>query len=177
MHCLKSLLFNDSDLWIKTDGNQDFDVTRFVLDELVGFYILYILSTKYGKNLNRLYRHDGLACFENISGPQADRIRKDFINIFRKEFQLKIVCESNLKIVNILDVTLYLTTGKYKPYNKPGLYNSALSNSGFKDKTKFNPDCKISVRISVGITRRKEKLYSLILHIAAMFPPILVKVF
>ena len=85
--------------------------------------------------------------------------------------------------MNFLDVTLDLTTGKYKPYNKPGniplyinvksnhppniiknlpenisyrinklssdksiseysnyLYNSALSNSGFKDKIKFNPD-------------------------------------
>ena len=31
--------------------------------------------------------------------------------------------------------------------------------------------------ISVGITKRKEKLYGSILHIAAMFPPILGKVF
>ena len=60
-------------------------------------------------------RDDGLACFENISGPRADQIRKDFINIFRKEFQLSIVCETNLKIVNILDVMLDLTAGKYKP--------------------------------------------------------------
>ena len=51
--------------------------------ELVGLYILYILSTKYGKDLNGLYRDDGLACFKNICGPPADRIRKDFINIFR----------------------------------------------------------------------------------------------
>ena len=40
--------------------------------ELVGLYILYILSTKYGKDLNGLYRDDGLACFKNIGGPQAD---------------------------------------------------------------------------------------------------------
>ena len=51
--------------------------------ELVGLYILYIPSTKYGKDLNGLYRDDGLACFKNICGPPADRIRKDFINIFR----------------------------------------------------------------------------------------------
>ena len=84
--------------------------------ELVGLYVLYILSTKYGKNLNDLYRDDGLACFENISGLQVNRNRKDFINIFRKEFQLNIACETNLKIVNFLDVTLDLTTGKYKTY-------------------------------------------------------------
>ena len=203
MHCRKSLLFNNSDIWIKKDGNKDFDVTMGSFDgaeicELVGLYILYILSTKYGKDLNGLYRDDGLACFENISGPQADRIRKDFINIFRKEFQLKIVCETNLKIVNFLDVTLDLTTGKYKPYNKPGniplyinvksnhppniiknlpenisrrinklssdksifenskdLYNSALSNSGFKDKIKFNPDYKRNISKN---NKRKRKI-------------------
>ena len=56
---------------------------------------------------------DGLACFENVSGPKADQIRKGFINISRKEFPLSIVCETNLKIVTFLDVTLDLTTGKY----------------------------------------------------------------
>ena len=33
---------------------------------------------------------------------------------------MNIVCEINLQIVNFLDVTLDLTTGKFKPYNKPG---------------------------------------------------------
>ena len=82
-------------------------------------FIFYILKNKYGRSHNGLYRDDGLACFENVSGPKADP-RKDFINIFRKEFQLSIVCETNLKIVNFLDVTLDLTTGKYKSCNKPG---------------------------------------------------------
>ena len=136
MHCRKSCLFNDSVIWIKKDGNRDFDVTMCSFDGaevcgLVGLCILFILSTSYGKDLNGLYRDDGLACFENINSPQADRIRKDFINIFRKEFQLNIVCEPNIKIVNFLDVTLDLTTGKYKPYNKPGdipLYINVKSN-------------------------------------------------
>ena len=42
------------------------------INELVGLYILYILSTKYGKNLNGIHRNDGWACFENVSGPQAN---------------------------------------------------------------------------------------------------------
>ena len=117
-----SLYFNDTDIWIKKEVNKDFDVTIGSFDgaevcELVGLYILHTLSTKYGKNLNDIYRDDKLACFENFSGPQADQIRKDFIYLFRKEFQLSIVCESNLKFVNFLDVTLDLTTGKHKPYN------------------------------------------------------------
>ena len=110
MHCQKSLLFNNTDIGIKKEGNKDFDVTIGSFNstevcELVGLYILDILCYKYGKNLNSIYRDDGLACFENVSGRQADHIRKDFINIFRKGFQLSIACETNIKIVNFLDVT------------------------------------------------------------------------
>ena len=89
------------------------------LYELVGLYILHILGEKYGKHRVGLHRDDGLACFGCISGPQADRIRKDFIKIFKEDFDLSITCETNLKAVNFLDVTLNLTTGKYQPYNKP----------------------------------------------------------
>ena len=77
-----------------------------------------------------LQLHDGLACFGYTSGPQADRIRKDFIKIFKEDFNLTITCETNLKAVNFLDVTLNLTTGKYQPYNKPDnnpLYINILS--------------------------------------------------
>ena len=121
MHCWKSLLFNNSDIWIKKERNKDFDVSMGSFDgakiwQLVGLYIVHILNTKYGRNLNGIYRDDGLACFENVTSPQADQIRKDFINIFRKKFQLSIVCETNVKTANFLHVTLDLTTGKYKPY-------------------------------------------------------------
>ena len=101
------------------------------LCELVDLYILYILGEKYGKHRIDLYRDDGLACFEHTSRPQADRIRKNFIRIFKEDFGLSITCESNLKAVNFLDVTLNLTTGKYQPYNKPDnnpLYINILSN-------------------------------------------------
>ena len=69
MHCQKSLLFNNSDIWIKKEVNNDFDVTMDSLDgaeicKLVDICILYILSTKYGRNLNGIYRDDGLARFE-----------------------------------------------------------------------------------------------------------------
>ena len=74
---------------------------------------------------------DWLACFGYISGPQTGRIRKDFIKIFKENVDLSITCETNLKPVNFLDVTLNLTTGKYQPYNKPDnnpLYINILSN-------------------------------------------------
>ena len=66
-----------------------------------------------------LYRDDRLVCVGYVSGPQADRIRKNFIKIFKEDFDLSITCETNLKAVNFLDVTLYLVTGKYRPDNKP----------------------------------------------------------
>ena len=86
--------------------------------ELVGLYILHILGEKYRKHRTGLYRDDGLECFAYTSGPQTDIIRKDFIKIFREDFDLSITCETNLKAVNFLDVTINLTTGKYQPYNK-----------------------------------------------------------
>ena len=48
-----------------------------------------------------------------------------------KQFALKITAESNLHVVNILDVTFYLSTGRYKPYRKPNddpLYINKHSN-------------------------------------------------
>ena len=123
MHSRKSLLFNNTDIWIKKNGDPDFDVTMGSFDgaelcELVGLYILHILGEKYGKHRIGLYRDDGLACFGYTSGPQADRIRKDFIKIFKEDFDLSITCETNLKAVNFVDVTLNLATGKQQPYNK-----------------------------------------------------------
>ena len=120
----------------KKNGDPDFDVTMGSFDgaelcKLVGLYILHILGEKYGKHRIGLYRDDGLACFGYTSGPQADRIRKDFIKIFKEDFDLSITCETNLKAVNFLDETLNLTTGKYQPYNKPdnnSLYIDIFSN-------------------------------------------------
>ena len=47
-----------------------------------------------------LYRDDGLACFGDTSGPQADRIRKDFIKIFKENFDISI--DDNPLYINIL---------------------------------------------------------------------------
>ena len=48
MHCRKSLLFNNSEIWIKKEGSKDFDVIMDSFDgaeicHLVDVYILYIL--------------------------------------------------------------------------------------------------------------------------------------
>ena len=59
--------------------------------EAVGLYILHELGEKYGKERIGLYRDDGLACFENTSGPEVEeRIKKAFIKLFKNEFSLNL---------------------------------------------------------------------------------------
>ena len=57
-----------------------------------------------------------------INGQQIDKLRKKITKIF-KEIGFKIDIETNLKIVNFLDITFNLINGSYKPYKKP---NDAL---------------------------------------------------
>ena len=120
MHSRKSLLFDSNNIWIKKDSDLNFDVTMGSYDgaeicELVGLYILHVLGEKYRKDKVGLYHDDGLACFGNINGSQAERIRKKFISIFKTEFKLSITNETNLKILNFLDVTSNLNTGTHEP--------------------------------------------------------------
>ena len=104
-------------------GGELFDVTMGAYDgaevcELVGILLLHTLKQKYQDNNFGLYRDDGLAIFENVTGPQSERIKKDLRSTF-KQFGLDIVIECNKSIVNYLDVTLNLKEGTYKPYQKP----------------------------------------------------------
>ena len=49
---------------------------------------------------------------------QLERIKKSLENAFN-DFGLEIVAESNLRIVNYLDVTLNLSDGFFRPCDKP----------------------------------------------------------
>ena len=73
---------------------------------------------KYSKQNVGLYRDDGLAAFKNISGPQSEKIKKEFQKIFN-ENQLKITIQCNIQIVNYLDATFNLSNSTYRPYHKP----------------------------------------------------------
>ena len=120
-HARKSLLFNEEGTWMKKDGL--FDVTMGAYDgvevcELVGTFLFGKICEKYEKNSIGLYRDDGLSVFKNKSGTQLERIKKNLQKTF-KDIGLEIVAESNLKIVNYLDVTLNLNNGSFKPYHKP----------------------------------------------------------
>ena len=64
--------------------------------ELAGIFILYQLSSIYNKNDIGLYRDHSLAIFRDKSGPQAEKIKKHFQNIFCKN-NLNIIVKCNLK--------------------------------------------------------------------------------
>ena len=122
-HCRKSLLFNNGEPWFKKNGNNDFDVAMGSNDgaeicELVGIYLLHLISQKYPMNDTGLYRDDGLAVIRSTRGRQADQYRKAITKIM-KDNGLKAVVKCNLKIVDFLDITFNLGTGKYKPFKKP----------------------------------------------------------
>ena len=86
--------------------------------ELAGHFILNHLGEKFGKKNIGLYRDDGFKIIKNRSTRLADKTRKELYNVF-EQFGLKITAEANLHVVNFVDVTFVLTTGKYKPYRKP----------------------------------------------------------
>ena len=135
MHARKSLLFAQGQAWSKKDRGDMFDVTMGAYDgaeacEVVGAYILHKLAVHLDWTSVGLYRDDGLAVLKDASGPVADRVRKQIIEVF-KSCGLKITIESNLRTVNYLDITMCLESGTYKPYRKPNdtpLYVSAKSN-------------------------------------------------
>lgn len=86
--------------------------------KLVCLLIVHRLNTAYPKGNIGLYGDDRLAVFKSINARTIDKIK-----IFG-ELGLKITAYSNLKIVNYLDVTLDLSSGKYYPYRK--LDNNSL---------------------------------------------------
>jgi hypothetical protein len=134
LHARKSLLFSGDVTWSKK-GNSLFDVGMGSYDgaeicELVGLYLLHFLAIRIGNENVGLYRDDGLAALHNQSGPQADRMRKDMVKIF-KDNGLSITIDIGLRITDFLDVTFDLSTGRFYPYRKPNddpLYINAESN-------------------------------------------------
>ena len=122
MHARKSLLFSNSEIWLKKE-NPQFDVTMGSFDgaevcELVGQFLLHQVKQKL-KNVDiGLYRDDGLGVTGKMSGPDQERMNKEIIQIF-KNYGLRITIQAGLDQVNFLDVTLDIRSGKFWPYSKP----------------------------------------------------------
>ena len=121
-HARNTLLLDESHTWTKKQGCL-FGVSMGAYDgaevcELMGTYMLNVLSKTYSKNNFGLYCDDGLAVLKNKSGPQLEQVKKNFQKIF-KEHGLDIIMQCNMKVVNYLDVPLNLNDGIHKPYTKP----------------------------------------------------------
>ena len=100
------------------------------LCEFIGIYLLSALCTIISKNVCGLYRDDGLTIQEYKNCQQIDQLRQKIIKIFN-EIGFKIDIETNLKIVNFLDMTFNLINISHKPYKKPNntlLYINKNSN-------------------------------------------------
>ena len=74
------------------------------LCELVGTYMLNVLSKKYNKNDLGLHCDEGLVVLENKSGSKSEQVKKNIQKIF-KEHGLDVTIQCNIKVVNYLDVT------------------------------------------------------------------------
>ena len=121
IHAKKSCLFNEDQPWGKKASTNLFDITMGSYDgaetcELVGAFLLHQITKKHGNHFG-LYRDDGLGIVKT-SPRKLELMKKDLCAIFRK-YGLKITIEANKKIVDFLDVTLDLNSGKYMPYSKP----------------------------------------------------------
>lgn len=106
LHAKRSLLFNDDCPWGKKSASNLFDVTMGSFDgaetcELVGYFLLSILTEKYGQNIG-LYRDDGLAAL-NGTPQEIENIKKGFCKVFRD------TVEANITKTNFLDVTIELS--------------------------------------------------------------------
>ena len=88
-------------MWGKKD-NPDFNIPigsydRAKVCDLVGLYILDILTKEFGHNKIGLYRDDELGCFQNLPGPESEKVKKKLCKIF-KQSGLSITVECNYKL-------------------------------------------------------------------------------
>ena len=53
--------------------------------ELIGIFMLSLLSKHINKNHIGLYRDDGLAILKNTSSPEAEKLKKKFQKLFKEK--------------------------------------------------------------------------------------------
>ena len=131
----KTFLFCNSEPWIKKDetfGN--FDVPQGAYDscevcELCGLLLLEKTSSFVPMKNNILYRDDGLMALD-LNGQNMQKVAEKLIATF-KHFGLKLVVQTNAKIVEYLDLKLNLNDRTHRAYKKPNdrpVYVNSLSN-------------------------------------------------
>ena len=139
------------------------------LCEIVGLFMLDMLSKLLEKNSIGLYRDDGRSIFRNYNGHQNDKVGKGLTILFKK-YQLNLDIKRNLKTVDYLDISFDLNNGIYKPFNKPSntpLYINASSNhspSALKQIPKSVSKMITANSCNEDIFRKSSSLYNSILQ-------------
>ena len=141
MQARETLLLNEGILWVKKDGNGDFDVLVVCFNdaevcELVGSYIFQQLNRLFEHHSVGLCRYDNLAIMKSLVAPGTERIKRKVIKIF-KNYGLKITTKPNLHIANFLDITLDLRNSTNEPYRKLDNHSVYINkNSNYPKKFK-----------------------------------------
>ena len=94
--------------------------------DLVGLFILNILTKIITPEQLGLYHDDGLIYIPNSNGPISSSIQKKIIRAFTF-LGFKIKVSSNYKIVNFLDVTLDLSNNSNKLFIKTDQHPSHIN--------------------------------------------------
>ena len=123
MQARKTLLFSNGELWVKKNGDENFDVPMGCYDgaeicELVGTFLLSKLDNIIRKDKIGIYRDDGLGVLRSVSGTITERKKKSIIKVFQ-DHDLKITIDMGINNVDFLDVSFDLHNDTYKPYMKP----------------------------------------------------------
>ena len=118
----KSFLYTESTPWVKK-GERNFDIGMGAWDgaescDLVGLYLLHLVTSEVKDLEMGLYRDDGL-CVSSATPRLTEKLRQKIVQIFQRN-GLGTTSTANLTQVQFLDVTLDLKNEIFKPYIKPG---------------------------------------------------------
>jgi hypothetical protein len=121
-HSRKSHLLNGGTAWTKRSSDSLFVVTMGSFEEaeiceLVCLFVSVSLQTSLVKKILGYTCDDGLALILGVNGRKTHKARKMLHDIFG-QIGLKITAQVNNKVVNILDITLYLENEKFAQYTE-----------------------------------------------------------
>ena len=127
-----------------------------LIADLVGLYILDILSWIVSPEQMGLYHDDGIIYIPNSNGPNSSRIQKIMRTFKFLGFKIEVL--SNNKIVNFLDVTLNLSNNTYKPFLKTDQYPSYINVNSNHPKTIIKQVSK-AVKLRIRNLSTNEKIF------------------
>ena len=133
-HSCKTVLYHNSEIWVKKDNQDLFDVPMGSLHgaeicELVDLLLLDKMRKIVNPRDCGLYRDDGLLVVQK-SACEMERFSKSLRKLFLDN-GFKITIEIGLKRVEFLDIIMDLNSDSFRPFRKPNseiIYMSSQSN-------------------------------------------------